>query len=394
MSDVTANELKAELAGLEGVLKDRLDTIEKTVDAAGVTRSEELDRLHADIERVEKSLDELQTTVSRPDMGGDGGNGVDEQRAAFGEFLRKGYDGMSPESRKALSRGDNAAGGYLVGEGVASELIEVLRDVSDIRSLAGQVTLTEGDSYPYNKRTANAAAVMVGELETRSETTNPAYGKGRIPVHESIVFIDISRQLMDMAGYDVEGDWLGQASEAIAELEGAKFCNGSGSKEPVGIFHANGGLQASYVASGNAATLSADVLLGMDTQLKPAYTKNASWVMERASLRAVKQMKDGNGAYLWTAGYGTTLASGAPATIAGYRYLLAEDAPTIGANTYPIAFGDFKAGYKIVDHVKMHQIRDEVTQATAGNVRFIMTRYFGGGVVNTEAIKLIKCATS
>ncbi len=36
----------------------------------------------------------------------------------------------------------------------------------------------------------------------------------------------------------------------------------------------------------------------------------------------------------------------------------------------------------------MHQIRDEVTQAASGNVRFWVTRYVGGQVVKAEALRL------
>jgi HK97 family phage major capsid protein len=388
--DLTASEakqLQVDLAKAWEQTKEVLDRqeaeIAKMGDAAADTK-EHFDRLNT-------RLDEIETKMTRPGAQSGGDDRLDSEKAAFVDFLR---NGPTPDNAKALSRGTGSAGGFLVPEGVARELVKNLVEVSDLRSIADVVTITEGDSFPYNTRTTEAAGSWVAENATRSETTNPAFGKGRIPVHEMSVMVDISRQLLDMAGFDVESEWMDEAVEACNKLEGAAFCEGNGVGRPQGLFHSLAGLQTDYTASGHASTLTADGLLAVPHDLKGGYLQNAMWIMERATLKAVRQLKDGNGAYLWSAGFGTALAQGAPATIDGYPYKITQDAPTIGANTFPIAFGDFKQGYKIVDHTKMHQIRDDMSQAASGNVRFWMTRYVGGQVVKAEAIRLLKIAAS
>jgi HK97 family phage major capsid protein len=41
----------------------------------------------------------------------------------------------------------------------------------------------------------------------------------------------------------------------------------------------------------------------------------------------------------------------------------------------------------------MEMLRDPYTQATSGNVRFIVRKRVGGQVVLAEALQLVKCST-
>jgi HK97 family phage major capsid protein len=68
------------------------------------------------------------------------------------------------------------------------------------------------------------------------------------------------------------------------------------------------------------------------------------------------------------------------------------DMDDIAANAYPIAFGDFKTGYRIADSAQMVMLRDPYTLATSGKVRYLFTSRVGGTVVMPEAIKKLKCS--
>lgn len=66
--------------------------------------------------------------------------------------------------------------------------------------------------------------------------------------------------------------------------------------------------------------------------------------------------------------------------------------PDIAANAFSIAFGDFKAGYLVVDRMGVRVLRDPYSAKPY--VLFYTTKRVGGGVQNFEAIKLIKFAVS
>ena len=68
------------------------------------------------------------------------------------------------------------------------------------------------------------------------------------------------------------------------------------------------------------------------------------------------------------------------------------DMPSEGANLYPIAYGDFRRFYVLVDRIVMEMLRDPYTQATSGNIRFVMRKRLGGQVVLPEAVRKLKCS--
>jgi len=62
--------------------------------------------------------------------------------------------------------------------------------------------------------------------------------------------------------------------------------------------------------------------------------------------------------------------------------------PDIGTDTTPIAFGDFKRGYLIVDRQGIRVLRDPYSAKPY--VLFYTTKRVGGGVQDFNAIKLLK----
>ena len=64
------------------------------------------------------------------------------------------------------------------------------------------------------------------------------------------------------------------------------------------------------------------------------------------------------------------------------------DMPDMGANTYSIAFADWKRAYIIVDRIGTRVLRDPFSSKPY--ILFYTTKRVGGGVQNFEAIKLLK----
>jgi HK97 family phage major capsid protein len=72
----------------------------------------------------------------------------------------------------------------------------------------------------------------------------------------------------------------------------------------------------------------------------------------------------------------------------GFPVMEAEDMPNVAANSFAIAFGDFRAGYLVVDRTGVRILRDPYSAKPY--VLFYTTKRVGGGVQNFEAIKLVK----
>ena len=137
-----------------------------------------------------------------------------------------------------------------------------------------------------------------------------------------------------------------------------------------------------------ASTNPGDALISLSYSLKSAYREKAVFMMKRATLAEVRKLKDGNDNYLWQPDFQVKQGG----TLLGFDVVEAEDMPAIGASSLSIAFGDFNAGYQIVDRQGIRILRDSFTAKPY--VKFYTTKRVGGDVVNFEAIKLLKFATS
>ena len=118
--------------------------------------------------------------------------------------------------------------------------------------------------------------------------------------------------------------------------------------------------------------------------MKAGHRQGASWVMNSATLAQIRKLKTADGAFLWQPG----LVDGQPDRLLGYPVVEAEDMPDIAAGTYPIAFGNFRAGYLIAERNATTILRDPFTNKPF--VHFYATRRVGGQVLDSDAIKLLK----
>ena len=123
-------------------------------------------------------------------------------------------------------------------------------------------------------------------------------------------------------------------------------------------------------------------------KLKAAYRGGSVWMMNKAVMFEVLKLKDTTGQYLWQ----PSLQEGFPIRLLGFGVVEAEDMPSKAANALSIAFGNFKRGYTIVDRFGTRMLRDPYTNKPY--VGFYTTKRVGGGLVNSEAIKVIKFAAA
>ena len=298
---------------------------------------------------------------------------------ALSESERKSLDGVAAEM-KSLSLSPDTLGGYLAPTEYVREIIKGVVEVTPFRAVA-RTRQTTQKAIQLPKRTGTFSAQWVQEQGTRSETTGLTYGMDEIPTHEMYALVDITNQMLEDAAFNMEAEVRAEATEQFAKAEGAAFLSGSGVGRPFGFLN---NASIATVNSGAAAALTADGLLSVYYSIKTEYARAAVWMLNRSTIGQIRRLKDGDGEYLWAPG----LAGGVPNTINGAPYVEAADMPDVGASAKPVAFGDFRRGYVIVDRIAMEMLRDPYTQATSGAVRMIFRRRVGGQVVLPEAIVL------
>lgn len=311
---------------------------------------------------------------------------------AFEAWLRKGTPPAAELlEQKVLIASDDTDGGFLAPDEFVGEIVKGIVLFSPMREVA-RVRSTSSKTSRIPKRTGTFAAAWTGDQQTRSETTGLSYGLEEIPNHELYALVDVSQEDLEDSYFDLEAELMEEAREQFGVAEGAAFVSGNAVKKPEG-FLTNSDVIAGAVHSGDASLLTANGILSLSAGLKSGYVRNARWLLNRATLYAIRKLQDQNNQYLWTPQFGASLVGGPPALIDGMPYVEMPDMPDVASNAYPLALGDFKKSYIISDRVVMQAQRDPYTQATSGNVRFIFRKRVGGQVVLPEAIKIQKVAS-
>lgn len=274
-----------------------------------------------------------------------------------------------------------------------------LKSISPIRAIANVVKV---GSAGYRKliTTGGTPSGWASEAAPRPETATPSFVEIAPPMGELYANPTATQAMLDDAMFDAE-QWLAEEiATEFARAEGAAFVSGNGTNRPKGFLQAPvaatgdatrafGTLQ--YLPSGAAGDFSTNPqerLIDLVQSLRAPYRQGAVFVMNAATLARIRKFKTADGAFVWQ----PSLAQGQPATLLGYPVVEAEDMPDVAANALSIAFGNFRAGYLVAERSETAILRDPYSNKPF--VSFYATKRIGGGVADSNAIKLMKFAAA
>ncbi len=375
---------------------ERMAQLETRMGPDAVT-SDKVDRISAALDEQKKALDRVIARKMRPALGqpGYGNMETTEHKAAFERYVRSGDErAMRAIEEKAHSIGSGPDGGYLVPPETETEIGRRLANLSPIRSIAA-VRQVSGAVLKKPFSLTGPATGWVSETAARPQTASGTLAELQFPTVELYAMPAATASLLDDSAVDID-QWIATEIEtAFAEQEGAAFLNGDGVNKPRGLLDypivaesawawGSIGTIATGVSGAFPATNPSDILIDTIYALKAGYRQNANWVLNRRTQAAIRKMKDADGNYLWQ----PPAVAGGRAMLMGFPVVEAEDMENIGANTTPIAFGDFNRGYLVVDRTGVRVLRDPYSAKPY--VLFYTTKRVGGGVQDFDAIKLVK----
>lgn len=365
--------------------------IEKRFD--DVVTTEKLARIDASVSDLQAAVDAANAKLAAAEMGGLGGadTPVDaEYTQAFRAHFRAG------EIQAALNKGNDEEGGYLApvewDRTITNKLVEVspMRQISTIQRISGS-----GFKKLFNLRGTGSG--WVGEETARTETNSPEFGSMTIETGEIYANPAATANMLDDAEINLENWLAGEVDTEFAFQEGGAFVAGNGTNKPYGFLtFAEGAANAAknplgsieVVELAGQEAVTSDELLDLIYALPSSYTLNARWIMNRTSQGKVRKLKDGDGNYLWQ----PSAVAGQPATLHAYPVTEMQDMPDLAAGAMPIAFGDFRRGYLVIDRAGVRVLRDPFTNKPY--VMFYTTKRVGGAVIDPQAIKIAKNAAA
>ena len=354
-----------------------------------VVRTEQIDRISADIGKMQAAIDEANIKLASAHIGaGEKPLRDREYSTAYNSYVRKGA------IQAALDKGVATEGGYTAPVEWDRTVTDRLVLVSPMRQIATvQNISTAGFTKLFNSRGMGSG--WVGETAARPETTAPAFGSLTFTPGEIYANPAATQGLLDDSEVDIEQFIATNVEDEFAYQEGIAFVSGNGTNKPYGFLtfatgaanaavHPWGAVEVTTAAS--ASVIAPDELLTLTYALPTIYTDNARWVMNRATLATARKLKDTTNQYLWQPSF----AAGEPSTLAGYPVTEMAAMPSIATGAIPIAFGDFRRGYLIVDRMGIRVLRDPYTNKPY--VMFYTTKRVGGGLLNPDVIKVLKMA--
>lgn len=357
-------------------------------------------RANAEISRLSKELDDVAKKTNRPGAAGDEKARVDaEHKSAWLNWVRKGQDaGLAEIEAKAISVGTPSDGGYAVPIEQDREILRLLREESPMRQVCRVVTIGTED-YTKLVQQGKAGSGWVGEKESRVETGTPTWSPIKPIFGEIYANPAVTQKALDDLFFNVESELATDIAIEFAEQEGVAFLTGDGTNKPKGLLaypqadtddktRAFGALQIlkSGAAAGFAATSPADTLIDMIYSLKKGHRSGAQWMTNGKTLSVLRKWKDADGNYLWQ----PAITAGQPSQVLGYGIVENEDMPDVGANATPVLFGNYARAYWIFDRIGIRSLRDPFTNKPY--VHFYTTKRVGGMLVDSEAVKILKCA--
>jgi HK97 family phage major capsid protein len=346
--------------------------------------------LRSDVDEVKARLDRVSRAAARPALDGVRAD-TPEVKGFVDGYLRKGRE----VELKSISGVNPSDGGYAVPKEIDALIASQLKQFSPIRQIAQVVQVGTAD-YRKLITTGGTASGWVAETDGRVETATPSFQEVAPPMGELYANPAATQTMLDDAAFDLEGWLAGEIGQEFARAEGAAFVGGTGVNQPKGFLAAPASLGADaarpfgtlqYVASGDAAGLGATIeltLIDLVHAMKAGHRQGASWVMNSATLAQVRKLRNADGDLMWQPG----LVEGQPDRLLGYPLVEAEDMPDVAANAFPIAFGNFKAGYLIAERSATTILRDPFTNKPF--VHFYATKRIGGQVLDSDAITLLK----
>lgn len=297
------------------------------------------------------------------------------QTKAFEYYLR----GKALETRGEdtnLTRTDNGA---MVPSFIANKIIDKIKEISPLFAMATRYNIKGTLTIPYyDTSSGDITVALVDEFEELTSTSGKFLSIS-LTGYLAGVLCKISKSLINNSNFDIVGFVINKTAENAADWIEDKCINGITSK-------IDGLSTLTPAVTATAATyVLADELIDLQESIPDKYQGSAVWIMNRATRKAIRKLKDGEGNYLlnrdFSARWGYTLL--------GKDVYISKNAPAMAANAKAIYYGDYSGlAIKLAEEMEISVAREKfATQHAIGIFGYME---IDAKVENSEKIAVLK----
>lgn len=293
------------------------------------------------------------------------------KRVFWDSFRKRGFMDIN----NVLQIGTDEQGGYLVPDEFEHKLIDALQEQNFFRTLATIIHTSSGDrKIPVVTGHGEAAWMDENGLYPESEDT---FGITSIGAYKLGTAIKVSDELLYDSVFDLESYIATEFARRIGTKEEEAFIVGDGTSKPTGVVpSAEDGVTTA------GANITFDDVMDLYHSLRIPYRRNAVWLLNDTTVKALRKLKDGNGNYIWQ----PSVQAGQPDMILNRPYYTSSFVPDLTAGNRVMLFGDFSY-YWIADRQGRSFKRLNELYAANGQVGFLASQRVDGKLILPEAVK-------
>ncbi len=363
-------EMKALAAALETKAADGKTEVRAFTDE----EQRSYDEKHAEVKRLDATITALRAEqrdagINIPADGAvveDGENKTatdvaKKEERAFADYLRSGKP-MNVEVR-AEGAMTMDANGDVVPETITNKIIENVEAISPVFGLATKYIIGGTLNIPFYDESEGAITMAYADEFAELESSSGKFGSIQLSGHLAGALCKVSKRLLNNSKFNILNFVIKKFAQSAARfIEGELFGE---SKDKI-----EGLASIKQIVPAVAATaITADELIDVQEEVPDEYQANCIWVMSRATRKAIRKLKDGDGNYLLqkdaTAKWGYTLF--------GKDVYVSSKVPDMAAGKLAIFYGDFAGlAIKISEYPTVEVLREKYsTQHVVGVIAWL-----------------------
>lgn len=356
-------ERNAKITAMKAILS-KMETEERaemsTEEAAEFDKTEkEVRALEETIARAERARD-LKLNVVTDDKKEElrAKEGVEVEERAFADYIR----GVVTENRADVNftTGDNGA---VIPTSIANKIIEKVYDICPIFQLSTRYNVGGTLSIPYYDETTQQITMAYADEFVDLESKAGKFTSISLSGFLAGALTKVSKKLLNNSNFALVEFVIKKVAEAAKKWIENELLNGTTNK----IAGLTGVTQV--VTAASATVITADELIDVQEEVPDEFQDGAIWIMNRATRKAIRKLKDGDGTYLlqkdFNAKWGYTLL--------GKDVYTTNNISVIAADKTVIFYGDMSGlATKVSEDVSVEVLREKyATQHAIGVVAWM-----------------------
>jgi len=364
-------------ANLTEQIRETIDAAEAEGRGLAAEELQKIDAIEADIRKADEAISIAQRNEERKHEASLAARGfvVAEEERTEAHILR---DLAETRGAHTFEKRDIVSSANTVPKSFFDQVFDVARLVGPMLDESEVINTTTGEDLTIPTLTNYGTATLTAEGSAISEN-DPTYSSITLGAFKYGQLIQVSRELVTDAGFDIEAHLANAAGNALGFAVNSALTTGDGSSKPLGIINA-----ASTGVTGTATdgVFTADELIELQYTLDGMARRlpGVKYMANGSTIGKMRTLKDDNGQYLYQVNVGQP------------EYEVVENphmASTGTAGELAVAFGHLPS-YKV--GIDVASSADYAFNADLVTYRFLMR--LDGDLTHASHIKLFESVTA